>query len=405
MSADQPKQPRENFFDFKSSPSMDIHNWRECFPEIIGSSASLQGLLQDVSKIARSDSSTLIYGESGTGKELIASALHRLSLRCDKKFIAINCSAIPEDLLESELFGHEKGAFTGAHSRKVGYLEAADGGTIFLDEIGDMPMRLQAKLLRVLQEKKYSPVGSTLLKNTDVRVIAATNVHLEQAIQDKTFRLDLYYRLNVIPLKIPSLRERREDIPLLLAHFLTISNNNNSFKPPCYLSDEVIQFLMDYPFPGNVRELQNLVERIVVIKGGGLIAVDDLPQAMLKNRRKGAVATGPNGESFGQPTFAIPASNQLVEGAGASAAFGDDDTLSGLVRMMPDQVAVKLPEEGFDLCEFVERIENDCILEALRRTGNNKNRAAKLLGLNRTTLVERIKKRKLAPLNPPSKEI
>lgn len=408
MSADQPKQPREqdkhNFFDFTSNRGASFHNWRECFPEIIGSSAALQGLLQDVAKIARSDSSTLIYGESGTGKELIAAALHRLSLRCDKKFIAINCSAIPEDLLESELFGHEKGAFTGAHSRKVGYLEAADGGTIFLDEIGDMPIRLQAKLLRVLQEKKYSPVGSTGLKSTDVRVIAATNVHLEQAIQDKTFRLDLYYRLNVIPLKIPSLRERREDIPLLLAHFLTVSNTNNSFKPPCYLSDEVIAFLMDYPFPGNVRELQNLVERIVVIKGGGLIVVEDLPQAMLKNRRKGAVASSLEGEA--QPALAVPAlSTGAGAGAGASAAFGAGDTLTGLVRMLPDQVAVKLPEEGFDLCDFVERVENDCILEALRRTGNNKNRAAKLLGLNRTTLVERIKKRKLAPLNPPSKEI
>lgn len=438
MSADQPKQPREhehpNYFDFTSEvpggPRAITHNHRECFPEIIGTSASLQALLKDVSKIAKSDSSTLIYGESGTGKELIAAALHRLSMRCDKKFIAINCSAIPEDLLESELFGYEKGAFTGAHHRKAGYFEAADGGTIFLDEIGDMPLRLQAKLLRVLQEKKYSLVGSTQLKNTDVRVIAATNVHLEKAIQEKTFRTDLYYRLNVIPLKIPSLRERREDIPLLLEHFLTISNKNNSFKQQCYLSETVITFLMDYPFPGNVRELQNLVERIVVIKGGGVIGVEDLPVSVQRNRRQGAAAgsgalgaqqrhdeqlgalnnelpfaqaAGAEFSAMTQQTLTPDALSPSVSRAGGTTMDGDDGLQ--VVRLMPDQVAVQVPEDGFDLCQFVERVENDCILEALRRTGNNKNRAAKLLGLNRTTLVERIKKRKLAPLNPPSKEI
>lgn len=377
----------ETFINFQSEALSDkepIHNWRECFPEIIGNSESLLLLLKDVSKIARSDSSTLIYGESGTGKELIAAALHRLSPRSKNKFVAINCSAIPEDLLESELFGYEKGAFTGAVSRKIGFFEVANGGTIFLDEIGDMPGRLQAKLLRVLQEKKYNPVGSTQVKNTDVRIIAATNVELEKAVEEKKFRLDLYYRLNVIPLKVPPLRERKGDISQLLDHFINISNDINNLIPPCYFSDEVYSFLKDYGFPGNVRELQNLVERVVVIKGGGVIKLEDLPENTRNDRsdhRKGAY-------------FQVSELGNSVNGEGFDGSL-----------LHPENVSLQIPEQGFDLCSFVEKLENNCILQALKRTGNNKNRAAKLLGLNRTTLVERIKKRKLAPLNPPSKEI
>jgi transcriptional regulator with PAS, ATPase and Fis domain len=272
------EDPQTMLFDPKSDATVVPASWRDAFPEIIGRSVAMQRVLETVSKIARSDSSVLISGPSGTGKELIASAIHRLSPRSTKRFIPINCSAIPEDLLESELFGHEKGAFTGADRRRAGYFEIAEGGTILLDEIGDMPQRLQAKLLRVLQERKFSPLGGSELKRADVRVIAATNVDLEKAVAEGRFRLDLYYRLNVLPIHLPALNERSEDISSLLDHFLEISNRVHSPTNPCFFSQELVDHLSKYAWPGNVRELQNLVERVVVIKGGGAISVDQLPR-------------------------------------------------------------------------------------------------------------------------------
>lgn len=356
-------------------------NWRECFPEIIGRSRVLQHVLEGVSKVARSDSAVLIFGESGTGKELIASALHRLSTRSNKRFVPINCSAIPENLLESELFGHEKGAFTGAVNRRPGHFEVADGGTLFLDEIGDMPQRLQAKLLRVLQEKQYTSVGGQHLKNVDVRIIAATNIDLNEAVRDGRFRLDLFYRLNVLPVTLPPLRERREDIIDLLDHYLAVANRVHGVQNHCFYSTEVIEFLTAYSWPGNVRELQNLVERLVVMRHGGEILLNHLPSeyrepsgnpANLHSQRRTPhdhlVPT-----QFAMPLAAAPRRDEVQ----VPQTFGS------------------LPNEGLNLANYIEQLENSLIQQALERTSNNKNQAAKLLGLNRTTLVERIKKRKI----------
>ncbi|WP_159455460.1 sigma-54 interaction domain-containing protein [Pseudobacteriovorax antillogorgiicola] len=364
--------------DSSASLTSSLQNIRHTLSEIKGQSQAMDRVLQTVGKVARSDSPVLINGESGTGKELIARAIHRLSQRVSRRFVAINCSAIPENLLESELFGHVKGAFTGAESRRKGYFEEAHGGTIFLDEIGDMPWRLQAKLLRVLQEKQFSPIGSNETKFADVRVVAATNVNLEKAVADKDFRLDLFYRLNVLPVRVPALHERKEDISVLLNHFLEESNKQHNFMNPAYFQPEVYQVLQNHRWPGNVRELQNLVERLVVITGGGRIAVDDLPPEY----RHGKID---------EPKVTKTLESQIQQ-----------DPVSSVDKAAPEG---DLPELGINLTEYIEQLENSLILQALERTGNNKNRAAKLLGLNRTTLVERIKKRKLAPLNSPSREL
>ncbi len=385
--------PQALLLDEQPTVTRGTENWRQSFPEIIGRSAGMLRVLESVSKVARADSSVLILGESGTGKELIAHAIHRLSPRSHKPYIPLNCSAIPEHLLESELFGHEKGAFTGADKRRLGHFEAASGGTIFLDEIGDMPASLQAKLLRVLQDKKFTMLGGNDTKEVDVRVIAATNKNLEKAVKEQTFRLDLYYRLNVLPVNIPALRERLDDIPALLDHFVETSNRMQNVSSPCYLTDELVQILVNYSWPGNVRQLQNLVERLIVMKGGGALDATDLPKE-LADQIELAKAT---------------LDSQRV----ASGSPGNDvrrQVSMPLARpgKVPVQFPLKfgeLPETGMDLQTFIESLENDLIRQALERTGNNRNQAAKLLGLNRTTLVERIKKRKLTTLNEPSKEL
>ena len=352
---------------------------RAMLGDIKGNSDAMNRVLQTVAKVAKSDCPVLINGESGTGKELIARAIHRLSQRVSKKFLAVNVSAIPDNLLESELFGHVKGAFTGAVSRRAGLFEEASGGTMFLDEIGEMPWHLQAKLLRVLQEKQFSPVGSSETKTTNVRIVAATNVNLEQAVADKTFRLDLFYRLNVLPLLIPSLKDRSSDIPILLDFFIGQANRHHHFAEASYFQPEVVEVLKTYPWPGNVRELQNLVERLVVFTSGGKIRLEDLPAEY----RHGHLI-----ESHDLQLQKV-ASQTMTRSEGLKLPTLDQD----------------LPNEGINLTEYIEGLENKLILQALERTGNNKNQAAKLLGLNRTTLVERIKKRKLAPLNSPSREL
>jgi transcriptional regulator with GAF, ATPase, and Fis domain len=390
-----PQEPSFLHSPFVSETPHD--NWRDCFPELIGRSPAMQKMLQIIYKVAKSDSSVLIHGDSGTGKELIASAIHRLSPRSAKRFVPINCSAIPENLLESELFGHEKGAFTGATAKRIGHFQMAHGGTIFLDEIGDMASSLQAKLLRVLQEKKFSPIGSNELVNADVRVIAATNVDLQKAVAQNSFRLDLFYRLNVLPIYVPPLREREEDISQLLDHFLEVSNSRHGTRNPCFLDDSALQSLQYYPWPGNVRELENLVERLVVITGGGRITADMLPpeyrsyqefaQAQARQQPQGLAWSAPSGP-FKSREYAAA---RLPESGTAPQSILDENYV--------------LPPEGINLIEAVERLENNLIMQALQRCENNKNQAAKLLGLNRTTLVERIKKRKLIPLNAPSQEL
>jgi DNA-binding NtrC family response regulator len=319
------------------------------YEQIIGNSEQIRNLIDLVDRVADSDSNVLIQGASGTGKELIAKALHNNSSRAQNPFIAINCGAIPSELLESELFGHVKGAFTGAISNRVGRFELADGGTIFLDEIGDLEPALQVKLLRVLQEKSFEPVGGTKSIQSNVRVIAATNVNLEMAVESGNFREDLYYRLNVIPLTVPSLKDRSSDVPLLLSHFLEKFNKMKG-KKLTGISAEALESLQNYSWPGNIRELENLIERLSILKGAGKIELIDLPA-------KYRVGT---------------------------KAYSENNILD-------------IPEDGMDFNTAVDNFENALILKALEKTGWNRNQAAMLLRLNRTTLVEKIKKKGLRP--------
>ncbi len=320
---------------------------RHKFDSIIGKSPSLGRTLSVVEKVADTESTVLITGESGTGKELVARALHYNSRRAERPLVTVNCGAIPEELLESELFGHVKGAFTNAVSHREGRFALANGGTIFLDEIGDMSPSLQVKLLRVLQERTFEPVGSSKTQKVDVRVIAATHRDLPRMIQDGGFREDLFYRLNVLPVEVPPLRERIEDLPLLVHHFLDRARSERGSRV-AGMSDEAMQQLMDYDWPGNVRELENVTERLTVLVGEGDIEVEDLP-AQIR---------------------AEPVSKTL---------------------------APRVPSTGLDFNGVVGRFETELIQQALDHTHWNKNRAAGLLGLNRTTLIEKIKKRGIVP--------
>lgn len=313
------------------------------FDNIIGSSEGMVQVFSMIERVADTDSTVLVLGESGTGKELVAKAIHYNSGRLDKPLITVNCGAIPEELLESELFGYIKGAFTGAYATKEGKFDAANGGTIFLDEIGDMSPKLQVKVLRVLQERKFEPVGSTKTHEVDVRIITATNKNLEKAVQDGKFREDLYYRLNVIPIHIPPLRERRADIPTLVQHFIAIFNKENN-RMVEGASKEAMEILMNYEWPGNVRELENFVERAIVMRSSGVIEVADLPTQIT-----GAEVNVERGTAY-------------------------------------------LPPNGLSFKDAVTTFERSLIDQALAKTGGNKNKAAMLLQLNRTTLVEKIKK-------------
>ena len=320
---------------------------RHKFDSIIGKSQSLGRTLSIVEKVADTESTVLITGESGTGKELVARALHYNSRRAERPLVTVNCGAIPEELLESELFGHVKGAFTNAISHREGRFALANGGTIFLDEIGDMSPNLQVKLLRVLQERTFEPVGSSKTQKVDVRVIAATHQNLPKLIDTGGFREDLFYRLNVLPIEVPALRERIEDLPLLVHHFLDLARQDRGSRVQG-VTDEAMQRLMDYHWPGNVRELENLTERLTVLVGEGDIELEDLPAQ---------VRAEPTTQSW----------------------------------------APRVPASGIDFNAVVGRFESELIEQALDHTHWNKNRAAGLLGLNRTTLIEKIKKRQLTP--------
>ncbi len=317
------------------------------FGNIVGNSPALQESLDIVRKVADSDSTCLVTGESGTGKELFARALHYNSQRADRMLVTVNCGAIPEELLESELFGHVKGAFTNASSHREGRFSVANGGTIFLDEIGDMSLNLQVKLLRVLQERSFEPVGSSKTIAVDVRVIAATNQDLPTAIADGRFREDLYYRLNVIPIEVPPLRERAGDVELLVDFFIEKLNKNKNKKVQG-IDSEALNLLKDYGWPGNVRELENTLERMVVLRSEGELDIGDLPRQL----RTAPLASAPTAPS--------------------------------------------LPSSGVSFNELVDLFETDLISQALDKTSWNKNKAAKMLGLNRTTLLEKIKKKKLS---------
>ena len=326
-------------------------------------------MIELVERAADSDSTVLICGESGTGKELVARALHHNSQRADKPFIPVNCGAIPGELLESELFGHEKGAFTGAIGQRTGRLELAHEGTVFLDEIGDMPPLLQVKLLRVLAEGEIDRVGGTRPVKINVRVIAATHRNLEEAIAQGKFREDLFYRLNVIPLQLPPLRERREDIPLLVHHYLKRFNELKG-KSVQGIQDEALEVMCRYAWPGNIRELANFIERMVVLSTGPTLGLRDLPEKVrgeTPTRRWATLEDSPPAES--------------------PAEF--------IRNTRPASFFTGLPEDGLNLKKVVEDFEKELIIEALDRTDWVKNKAAKLLGLNRTTLVEKLKKMKI----------
>jgi DNA-binding NtrC family response regulator len=331
---------------FKGKPM--VKN-RSLMSNIVGESNKILSLLELVEKVAESDSTVLIQGESGTGKELFARAIHDLSNRKHRNFVPVNSAAIPEDLLESELFGHVKGAFTGAIANRIGRFEMADKGSIFLDEIGDMKPSLQVKLLRVLQNREIETVGGMQLKKIDTRFIAATHQNLEALVENKTFREDLFYRLSVIPLIIPPLRERKEDIPLLVESFLKRLSNEKK-KRIQGVDREAMSALCEYHWPGNIRELENLIERLIIIKGSGIITVEDLP-----NKYVGKAATVETQEEFQLPSGVL-SFNTVIEG-------------------------------------FEKRL----ITEALLKSGGNKKEAAQMLNLKRTTFIEKLKKMNLCP--------
>ncbi len=317
---------------------------------LIGEAPRLREVFELVERIAPSEVTVLLLGETGTGKEVVARLLHGLSPRAGRPFVPLNCGAIPEALMESELFGHTRGAFTGASERRQGKFAAADGGTLFLDEVGELAAPLQVKLLRVLQDQVVTPVGGDeATQKVDVRVIAATNRNLEQRVEAGEFRADLYYRLNVVPIEIPPLRERREDVPILVQSFLDQANRR--FTRKVTIDADALTVLEAYRWPGNVRELEHMVERLVVTSKGDRVGAKDLPKHLM----------------------AAPAAGAAI----ANVGTGDE---------------LELPEDGIDLPATLLAIERRYIEAALRRTGGNRNQAAQLLKLNRTTLVEKLKR-------------
>jgi transcriptional regulator with GAF, ATPase, and Fis domain len=330
-------------------------------PPIIGQTKSIQDVLEKTNVFAKSDYPVLITGESGTGKELFARELHLKSFRKDKPFLTQNCSAIPETLLESELFGYTKGAFTGATQDKKGLFEAAHGGTVFLDEIGDMPYELQARMLRVLQDGEIKPVGSTIQKKIDVRIISATNLDLSKAISTKRFREDLFYRLNVLPLHIPPLRERKEDIPLLLKRFITVEARKLNLKPK-RLSPAALEYFFRHPWKGNIRELENVVRNIMVTASEEAVTVKDLPSWLRNPTEAGGRGTSVQGRHGPKPD-GIP-----------RAALG-----------------VKVDDDGFANHTF-KSLEKAYILFLLEKNRWNITRAAAHAELNRSTFDSRMKR-------------
>ena len=321
------------------------------FENIIAQSRRMRDVVEMAVQVARRDSTVLLAGESGTGKELLAKAIHQSSLRAGKPFIAVNCGALPETLAESELFGHSKGSFTGAIADRAGKFEAANEGTVFLDEIGDLALPLQVKLLRVIQEREVDKIGNAHPVKVNVRILAASNRNLKNLVEDGQFREDLYYRLSVVTVELPPLRERREDIPLLIQHFSEIFADRYGI-PRLTISDEAVEKLVQYNWPGNVRELQNVIERVFVLAKNDRIAASDLPPEICRSGSRIA------------------------------------------------NISLKLPEEGIDL----EEVEKEILLQALEKHGWNQSQAAKYLNISRKTLIYRMEKFALAPPTPQSSD-
>jgi sigma-54 specific flagellar transcriptional regulator A len=340
---------------------------------LLGESPPMQVLREQIRRVAQTDSTVLILGESGTGKELVARAVHAWSPRAARPFVAVNCGAIPGELMESELFGHERGAFTGAVAVRKGRFELAGRGTLFLDEIAEMSPPLQVKILRVLQEKTFERVGGNDVLVSQARIVAATHRNLEQQIDLGRFREDLFYRLNVFPLHVPPLRERGDDILLLAEH--TLRRLEAQGLGRLQFGDGVPQALLAYRWPGNVRELQNLMERLLILHAGSTVRVSDLPHKM--RQAAGGVATE------------LPPQEPLPQ----SAAQDDADGLHALMDAMAEpSLQPVLPPEGLDLRAYLEQIERSLIEQALQRSDHVIAHAAQILGLRRTTLVEKIRK-------------
>ncbi|MBN1655758.1 MAG: sigma-54-dependent Fis family transcriptional regulator [Deltaproteobacteria bacterium] len=331
----------------EDSSTHSANRWRNKFaPGVLGHDPKLMRLFEVLESVADTECSVLINGEVGTGKELVARALHGASKRRNRAFVTVNCSAVPENLLEEEIFGHAERFDNGEIQRRPGRLAQAEGGAVFLDEIAEMPLNLQAKLLRAIQEREITTLGEADPRPIDVRVIAASNKDLDEMIKAGRFREDLLYRLNAIPIELPALRERRGDIPLLVQHFIRLTNQRRS-RSVSGIENDAIDALIAYDWPGNIRQLENTIERIVLIRSTGDIRLEDIPN---KIRRFHRMAVG-------------------------------------------DKQHPVLPADGIDLREAVEQFENALILQALERTGWNKNRAATILQINRTTLVEKLKKK------------
>lgn len=358
---------------------------RKLARDLVGNSAQIEAIRRLIAQVAPAEASVLILGESGTGKEVVARGVHKFSARASGPFVPVNCGAIPGELLESELFGHEKGAFTGAISSRQGRFEMASGGTLFLDEIGDMPLQMQVKLLRVLQERCFERVGSNKTQNCDVRVIAATHQNLEERVEAGEFRMDLFYRLNVFPIDIPPLRQRVEDVPALVRRFVDVMEREQ--RGSVTMDDEAMACLMRYPWPGNVRELSNLVERLAILHPDTRVRVSDLPPKFVSDRS--AVD--------GDGTDVVLRGEQAAA-MGLLARINDDSVLApdlsepAAASAPSDDAPVLLDGSGMDLKTHLADLERSLMVQALEQTDWVVARAAKMLNLQRTTLVEKMRK-------------
>lgn len=346
-------------------------NQTKLFRSLVGRSEGIAQVRHLINQVAGSDATVLVLGQSGTGKEVVARNIHYISDRRDGPFIPVNCGAIPPELLESELFGHEKGSFTGAISARKGRFELAEGGTLFLDEIGDMPLQMQVKLLRVLQERVFERVGGSKPIHTNVRVIAATHRELETMIANGEFREDLFYRLNVFPVEMPALCERKDDIPLLLQEL--VSRVYNEGRGKVRFTQRAIESLKEHSWSGNVRELSNLVERLTILYPGGLVDVNDLP---LKYRH------------IDVPEYQVQVSEEELERDALASIFSDEVAVDIPESRFPSE----LPPEGVNLKDLLAELEIDMIRQALDQQDNVVARAAEMLGIRRTTLVEKMRK-------------
>ena len=363
----------------RPNPKTSASNKTLLFRSLVGKSQQIQSVRHLIEQVAPTDANVLVLGESGTGKEVVARNVHFLSNRKDGPFIPVNCGAIPGELLESELFGHEKGAFTGAISSRKGRFELAENGTLFLDEIGDMPLQMQVKLLRVLQERMYERVGGTKPIKCNVRVIAATHRDLESMIKEGDFREDLYYRLNVFPIDSPALKERKEDIPLLLQEL--VSRLETSGSSTVKFTEKALCSLMEHEWPGNVRELSNLVERLLILYPNQVVDVAELPAKY---------------QHLESDDFEPDYPEELLEREALNALFGGDDEEVDDADEQPVTVDsagnTALPPEGLNLKEYLSELEINLITQALEQQEWVVARSAEILGMRRTTLVEKMRK-------------